>query len=276
MSIAKTMTDADLKLVTPSDLDADQRKSWNAFYEPRNEKFRKLAPKGDELVRWKYQRYMKDYLRCVSSVDDSVGKLLDFLERSGLAENTVVVYASDQGFYLGEHGWFDKRWMYEESLHTPLLVRWPGVTKPGSTSSSLVSNLDFAETFLELAGQPIPPAMQGRSLVPLLRGETPADWRKSHYYHYYEYPVPHRVRPHDGVRTDHHKLIHFYQTDEWELFDLEKDPRELHSVAEDRSYSRVLTELKAVLSALRTRYEVPADEPVSPNRNAAGPRSKTP
>jgi arylsulfatase A-like enzyme len=274
MTIAKTMNDQDLKLVTPNDLDADQRKTWNAFYEPRNEAFRKLDLKGDDLVRWKYQRYIKDYLRCVSSVDDSVGRLLGYLDRTGQTENTVVIYASDQGFYLGEHGWFDKRWIYEESLHTPLLVRWPRVTKAGSSSESLVSNLDFAETFLDIAGQPIPAAMQGRSFAPLLRGEKPADWRKSYYYHYYEYPVPHRVRPHDGVRTDRHKLIHFYQTDEWELYDLEKDPRELRSVADDPSYARVLDDLKAELSALRTRYEVPPNDATPAKQGAAAAKKQ--
>jgi arylsulfatase A-like enzyme len=270
MSIARTMNEQDLKLVTPNDLDEDQRKVWEAAYVPRNEAFRRLDPKGDDLVRWKYQRYIKDYLRCVSSVDDSVGKLLSYLDASGLAENTVVIYASDQGFYLGEHGWFDKRWMYEESLHTPLLVRWPGVTKPGSINTNLVSNLDFAETFLEIAGQPIPPAMQGRSFMPLLKGETPSDWRTSFYYHYYEYPVPHRVQRHDGVRTSRHKLLHFYDNDDWELFDLASDPQELKSVYSDPSYASVATELKAELARLRTKHKVPENSPLPPDRPAAG------
>jgi hypothetical protein len=260
MTIARTMTDLDLKLVTPRDLDDDQRLVWESKYGPRNEAFRKLDLKGNDLVRWKYQRYMKDYLRCVASVDDSVGEILAYLDASGLAKNTVVIYASDQGFYLGEHGWFDKRWMYEESLHTPLLVRWPGVVKPGSINEDMVSNLDFAETFLDIAGAAIPPEMQGRSLVPLLKGTRPADWRSSFYYRYYEYPVPHRVRPHEGVRTDRLKLIHFPDTGEWELFDLEKDPNELRSVYADPSYARDLTNLKAELARLRKQYEVPDDD----------------
>src|SRR5206468_7131921 len=143
----------------------------------RNEAFRKANPQGADLVRWKYNRYLHDYLGCIRSVDESVGRLLKFLDDEGLADNTVVVYASDQGFYLGEHGWFDKRWIFEESLRTPLLVRWPGVTKPGSTDAHMVSNLDFAETFLEAAGLPAPAEMQGRSLIPILRGQPPADWR---------------------------------------------------------------------------------------------------
>ena len=152
---------------------------------------------------------MHDYLGCIKAVDESVGRLLKFLDDEGLAGDTIVVYSADQGFYLGEHGWFDKRWIFEESLRAPLLVRWPGVVKPGSATSSLVSNIDFAETFLDAAGLPIPAEMQGRSLVPLLKGQTPRDWRSSFYYQYFEYPVPHHVRPHYGVVTDRYKLVHF-------------------------------------------------------------------
>jgi arylsulfatase A-like enzyme len=256
MSIEKTLTEADLKLKTPAELDPEQKKAWEAAYGPRNEAFRKAKLSGKDLVRWKYQRYIKDYLRCVASVDDGVGAVLDYVDASGLAGNTVVIYASDQGFYLGEHGWFDKRWAYEESLHTPLIVRWPGVTRPGTENRDLVSNLDFAETFLEIAGEPVPPGMQGRSLVPLLRGETPADWRTSFYYRYDEYPVPHRVRPHEAVRTARYKLIHFDRGD-WELFDLETDPRELTSRYDDPSYAAVVKDLKAELSRLRAAYKVP-------------------
>ena len=268
MSIAKTMTDLDLKLVTPTDLDEAQRKAWAAAYAPRNEAFRKLNLKGDDLVRWKYQRYMKDYLRCVSTVDDSVGKILAYLDESGLAANTVVVYASDQGFYLGEHGWFDKRWIYEESLHTPLIVRWPGVAKAGAENTHLVSNLDFAETFLEIAGEPVPPEMQGRSFVPLLKGQTPADWRKSFYYHYYEYPLPHRVRPHEGVRTARYTLANFFDVGEWELFDLEKDPKQLKSVFNDPAYAEVAANLKDELARLRAQYRLP------PNEKSPAPTAK--
>src|SRR5262249_28909802 len=159
MTIARTMNAKDLKLTPPPQLTADQRKAWDAYYEPRNEAFRKANPAGNDLVRWKYNRYMHDYLGCVKAVDERVGKLPDDLHREGLAENTLVVYSSDQGFYLGEHGWFDKRWIFEESLRTPLLVRWPGVAKPGTVNNDLVSNLDFAETFLEAAGLKAPEEM---------------------------------------------------------------------------------------------------------------------
>src|SRR5262249_15278383 len=155
----------------PATLTPEQRKTWDAYYNPRNEAFRKADPQGQDLVRWKYNRYMHDYLGCLKAVDESVGRLLKYLDDEGLAQNTVVVYASDQGFYLGEHGWFDKRWIFEESLRTPLVVRWPGVAKPGSVNKDMVSNLDFAETFLEAAGVPVPAGMHGRSLVPVLRGQ---------------------------------------------------------------------------------------------------------
>jgi arylsulfatase A-like enzyme len=200
MSIEHTLTDFDLKFTAPKNLTPEQRSAWDAAYGPRNEAFRADPPSGRELIRWKYQRYLKDYLRCIASMDDNVGRVLDALDELGLTESTLVVYSSDQGFYLGEHGWFDKRWMYEESLRTPLLVRWPGVVAPGRRSDALVSNLDFAETFLDLAGVTIPGDMQGRSLVPHLRGQAPADWRESFYYHYYEYPAVHSVRRHYGVR----------------------------------------------------------------------------
>ena len=177
-------------------------------------------------MSWKYQRYMHDYLGCIKAVDESVGRLLEFLDIEGLAGDTIVVYSADQGFYLGEHGWFDKRWIFEESLRAPLLIRWPGVVRPESTTSSLVSNIDFAETFLDAAGLPIPTEMQGRSLLPILKGKTPGNWRSSFYYQYFEYPVPHHVRPHYGVVTGRYKLVHFDapDLDEWELFDLGKRP----------------------------------------------------
>lgn len=256
MTVERHLTDGDLKLKPPSNLTPEQLKKWNEAYEPKNEAFRKAKLTGKELVRWKYQRYMKDYLRCVASVDDNVGRLLKYLDESGLAKNTVVVYCSDQGFYLGDHGWYDKRWMYEESLRTPLMVRWPGVIKPGSENRDLVQNLDFAQTFLDIAGVAQPADMQGRSLVPLLKGQTPADWRKSIYYHYYEFPAVHMVARHYGVRTDRYKLIHFYQTDEWELFDLQKDPRELKSVYADPEYQNVVKELKSEVDRLRDQYKV--------------------
>src|SRR5690606_28889973 len=237
--------------------------TWNAAYGPKNAEFEELSLEGRDLVRWKYQRYMKDYLRCIASVDDNVGRVLDYLDESGLADNTIVIYSSDQGFYLGDHGWFDKRFMYEESYRQPLLVKWPGVVEPNSVNHDLVSNLDFAETFLEIAGVPIPEDMQGRSLVPLLRGETPEDWRKSHYYHYYEFEADrraaHMVRRHYGVRTPRYKLIHFYNLDEWELYDLEKDPHEINNVYGSEAYADVVSELKAEVRRLQQQYEVPDD-----------------
>ncbi|MDG2125252.1 MAG: DUF4976 domain-containing protein, partial [Verrucomicrobiales bacterium] len=220
-----------------------------------------------DLVRWKYQRYMKDYLRCVQAVDDDIGKVLEYLDESGLAENTVVIYSSDQGFYLGDHGWFDKRWMYEESLRMPFVVRWPGVIKPGSVNTDLVQNLDFGETFLEIAGVEVPGDMQGRSFASLMKGETPEDWRKSIYYHYYEFPGAHSVARHYGVRTGEHKLIHYYEIGEWELFDLGKDPDELTSVHADPAYAVVRKGLEKELGVLRERYAVPAtDEGIAPKR----------
>ena len=259
MMIAKTLTNRDLKLIMPPDLPAEARDRWEATYGYENQQFRKANLEGKELVRWKYQRYMKDYLRCVSAVDDSIGKLLDYLEEAGLADNTVVMYSSDQGFYLGDHGWFDKRFMYEESLRMPYLVRWPGVIEPGSRNSDLVQNLDFAETFLDLAGVSIPSDMQGTSLVPLFKGKTPDDWRDAIYYHYYEYPAVHSVHRHYGVRTDRYKLIYFYSIDEWELYDLEKDPDELKNLYADAGYAEVVGTLKAKLKELRLKYQVPED-----------------
>jgi arylsulfatase A-like enzyme len=214
-------------------------------------------------------------------VDESVGRLLKFLDDEGLAKDTIVVYSSDQGFYLGEHGWFDKRWFYEESLRTPLLARWPGVTKPGSVNrSDIVSNLDFASTFLEAAGQPIPADIQGRSLLPVLRGQTPADWRKSFYYHYYEYPGPHSVRKHYAVITDRYKLVHFYEPDVnyWELFDRVKDPQEMTSFYEDPAYAKTRAELHTELTRLRKELKVPdPDAPetiIRPGGGGGGGKAK--
>ncbi|HEY2931010.1 MAG TPA: sulfatase [Acidobacteriota bacterium] len=206
---------------------------------------------GEALKKWKYQRYIKDYLRCVASVDDNVGRLLDYLEQSGLKENTIVVYTSDQGFFLGDHNWFDKRFMYEESLRMPLLVRYPGRIKAGVVNNEMVLNLDFAPTFLEYAGLPVPADMQGRSMVPLLSGKTPRDWRKSMYYRYYHYPQDHRVQPHYGIRTERYKLIYFNKINQWELFDLKKDPHELNSVYASPDYARTLAKLKTELYRLK-------------------------
>jgi arylsulfatase A-like enzyme len=259
MTIARTMTEADLKLVAPGELTAEQRAAWDAYYGPRNAAFGAAGLEGDALLRWKYNRYMHDYLGCLKSVDESVGRILDYLDEAGIAGETLVVYASDQGFYLGEHGWFDKRWIFEESLRTPLLARWPGAARGGQARREIVSLLDLAETFLDAAGVSIPAEMQGRSLVPLLRGEDVADWRKSFYYQYFEYPEPHHVRPHHGVVTARYKLVKFdaADCDGWELFDLKADPRELTDVYHDMRYSEVVKELKVELARLRRELKVP-------------------
>ena len=267
MTIARHLSRNDLKLTPPRGLTPEQTAAWNKAYGPKNKAFEEAKLEGKDLVRWKYQRYAKDYLRCVDSVDENLGRVLKYLDDSGLADNTVVIYSSDQGWYLGEHGWFDKRWMYEESLKMPLIVRWPGTVAAGSENTDLVSNLDFAQTFLDIAGVEQPSDMQGASLVPLLKGETPEGWRESFYYHYYEFPGAHSVRRHFGVRNDRYKLIRFYGIDEWELFDLKKDPNELNSVYTDPAYADVLATMKAELELLRDRYQVPEDKaPAKPQR----------
>jgi len=233
---------------------AEQRSAWDAAFAEENEEFWQAQLEGEALVRWKYQRYLKNYLRCIRGVDESVGRITDWLSDNGLAENTIVVYSSDQGFYLGDHGWFDKRWMYEESLGMPLIVRWPGVTEPGSVNTDLVQNLDYAETFLEAAGVAVPADMQGRSLVPLLRGEAPEDWRDAIYYHYYAFPSVHMVARHYGVRTARHKLIHYYQFDEWELFDLEQDPEETTNLFGEPEVAQLTVDLAARLGRLQQLY----------------------
>ncbi len=262
MSIAKTMRmSGDLKVKPGSE---------RAAY------LEKHKPEGQDLVRWKYQAYMQDYLGCVAGVDENIGRILAYLAEHDLEDNTVVMYSSDQGFYLGEHGWFDKRFMYEESFRCPLVVKWPGVVRPGQRNGDLVQNIDFAETFLDLAGAPIPDDMQGRSLVPLLRGETPGDWRRSLYYHYYEYPGAHSVRRHEGVFDGRHKLIRFYglgvpDGEEWELFDLDTDPREMTSIYGAPAQAAKIAELKAELKRLRAVYKVPENGgPPQRERRKAG------
>ena len=261
MTIAESMSlDRDLKLNpenlgAPRNFDAEQLESWDAFYGPVNEEFKTLDLTGDELTHYKYQRYMVDYLSCISAVDKSVGRVLDYLEANGLEKNTIVVYTSDQGFYLGEHGWFDKRWMYRESLRTPLIIKWPGVVEAGSVNSDLVSNIDFAETFIDIAGEDVPAEMQGSSLLPLLKGETPGDWRQSHYYHYYEHPGEHWVPRHYGITTEKYKLMHlYYDMDYWELFDLQADPEEMKNVYDDPAFSEVREDLHRELDRLMEKY----------------------
>ena len=260
MTIDRHLSTNDLKIRTPGNLTPEQKAKWDAAYGPKNKAFEEANLQGDELFKWKYQRYVKDYLRCIDSVDENIGRLLDYLDKSGLAENTVVIYSSDQGWYLGEHGWYDKRWMYEESFRTPLIVRWPGVTKPGSKNKDLVQNLDYAQTFLDICKVKSPKDMQGQSMVPLLKGKKPKNWRKSLYYQYYEFPGAHSVRRHYGVRTETHKLIYFYMLDGWELYDLEKDPNELNSVYGKPEYAALTKELKNELNRLRKLYKVPVDD----------------
>ena len=209
-----------------------------------------------EKMRWKYQRYMQDYLACISSVDDNVGRVLDYLEKNGLAENTIVVYTSDQGFYLGEHGWFDKRFIYNQSFKTPLIIQWPNKIDAGTTSDELVQNLDFAQTFLEAARIEIPSDMQGESLIPLLKGNIKEWTRNGVYYHYYEYPAEHAVKRHYGISTKKYKLIHFYyDVDEWELYDNLKDPNEMNNVYEDSAYIIIKKQLKTELKEMRAKYK---------------------
>jgi arylsulfatase A-like enzyme len=256
MTIEKTMN-------LNSDLKCGKWYKNNPQYAARNAYYAKHKPTGKALVKFKYQLYMKDYLRCIWAVDESVGRLLNYLDESGLAKNTIVMYCSDQGFYMGEHGWFDKRFMYEESYRTPLLVRWPGRVKPGSTNKDLVQNIDFAETFLDLAGVKSPEEMQGESIVPLMKGDTPKDWRSSLYYHYYEYPASHAVRRHEGVSEKRFKLIRFYGKDvpngeEWEFFDLKNDPQEMKSEYSNPEYAGEVERLKKELQRLREYYQVPA------------------
>ncbi len=227
-----------MKLTGLNRMDADQMAKWNDVYDPIIRHFYEDSLSGNDLIRFKYQRYLQDYLACIAAVDKSVGEVLDFLKANGLDKNTIVIYSSDQGFYLGEHGWFDKRWMFEESYRTPLIIEWPGTTSPGSINNDMVSNIDLAETFLDMAGVEIPSDMQGSSMVPVLKGETPANWRKEHYYHYYEYPGPHMVKRHYGISTERYKLIHYYyDIDEWELYDIKSDPLEMRNVYNDPSYT---------------------------------------
>ncbi|MGE3182564.1 MAG: sulfatase/phosphatase domain-containing protein [Phycisphaerae bacterium] len=251
------MGPADLHLETPKyQLNDEQKKIWEQRYGPENEAFFAAKLSGAALWKWRYQRFAKDYIRCIDSLDRNIGRILDYLDESGLAENTIVVYSSDQGWFLGEHGWFDKRWMYEESFRMPLVARWPAATPPGTVNTNLVQNLDFAPTFLDLAGATIPDDMQGRSLVPALKTGTMPQPRDAIYYHFYEDLGAHKTPRHYGVRTDRYKLMHFYKLDEWEMFDLEKDPDELVSVYDDPEYAAIRDELKQKLAELQRQYEV--------------------
>ena len=232
-----------------------QKEAWDKAYQDRQEEFLQKDMTGKDLVEWKYQQYMEDYLRCIASVDDNIGRLMDYLEKKGLEENTIVVYTSDQGFYLGEHGWFDKRFMYEQSLRMPLIVRYPEKVEAGSVNDDIVLNLDFAPTLLDYAGVEIPEQMQGRSMKPVLEGNTPEDWRDAMYYHYYEYPAWHGVKRHYGVRTDRYKLMHFYyDIDQWEFYDLKKDSLEMHNEIDNPEYQDEIERLKKIIEEKRKEF----------------------
>ncbi|MDG2170252.1 MAG: sulfatase [Opitutales bacterium] len=269
-SIAKVMPLSNLSL-DYRNIQGEQLAQFRSHFDEANEAFEKADLQGDALANWRYQRFIKNFLLTSKAIDENVGRVLDYLDESGLAENTIVIYAADQGFFLGEHGWYDKRWMYEESLKTPFMVRWPGVTQAGRVSRDIVSNLDFAPMFLEMAGASIPAEIQGRSLVPILKGSAPRNWRKSFYYKYYgerfggsvsEGYYNHGVPPHEGVADAQYKLIHFKHddVDEWELFDHERDPGEMKSEYDNPEYAQVVARLKEELNRLKRYYKVEPSE----------------
>ena len=239
-------------------MDADDRKAFDTFYAPIIEDFYKRDLKGKELAEWKYQRYMRDYAKVVKSLDDNVGRVLDYLKEKDMLDNTLVVYTSDQGFYMGEHGWFDKRFMYEESMHTPLIMHLPKGLDARGDITELVQNIDYGPTILDLAGISLPEDMHGISMLPLLKGEHPVNWRKALYYHFYEYPAEHMVKRHYGVRTERYKLIHFYNDiDVWELYDLKNDLAEMYNIYGQPGTEEVTAELKTTLLDLQQQYNDP-------------------
>jgi arylsulfatase A-like enzyme len=271
-------TNRDLKLQPPDGVTGAALTAWNAE-KPESVTItrdgRSVTLTGEALGRWKYQRYMQDYLATIQSVDDNLGRLLAFLDSSGLAKNTIVIYTSDQGFFLGDHGLFDKRFMYEESLRTPFVVRWPGAIKAGTTSDVMALNIDFAPTFLEAAGLNTAADMQGRSLLPVFKGRTPGDWRASMYYRYYHDPGDHNTRAHYGVRTRTHKLIYYWKKDQWELFDLTTDPQEMHNIYGQPGQEQITASLKAEL--LRLKQAVKDDDQFAneqPPNGVDGPVAK--
>lgn len=248
--------------IAMSTLNEKQLKVWNEAYDKKNKEFLADRPEGKELVKWKYQRYIKDYCRTIKSVDVQVGRLLDYLEANNLLHNTMIVYTSDQGFFLGEHGLYDKRFMYEEAFRTPLIIALPG-TKKGSVRSEFVQNIDYAPTFLDVAGIEKPGDMSGQSLLPLLNN-TAREWRDVLYYHFYDYPSVGMVRKHDGVRDKRYKLIHWYgegkgtdkDIDEWELYDLKEDPTEIKNVYSEKKYSKIKDRLHRILEEKREELKI--------------------
>ncbi|MCL2649685.1 MAG: sulfatase [Candidatus Azobacteroides sp.] len=236
----------------------EQRRRFNENYRPKNDAFYRLhLADSTDIAVWKYQRFLREYLATVASVDESVGKMLDYLQKNGLLENTIVVYTTDQSFYLGEHGWFDKRFMYEESMKMPLMIRYPKTIHAGTKIRQLTQNIDFAPTFLDMCGIPVPEDMQGISFKPLLEGKEVKDWRKSLYYHYYEFPGFHSVRKHFGVKTERYKLICFYKDNDWELYDLQNDPHEMNNIYGKPGTEKITAELKSELDRLQALYKVP-------------------
>ncbi|WP_439182755.1 sulfatase family protein [Carboxylicivirga taeanensis] len=254
-----TMSDfsrEDMKLTPPDSLSGKRLRKWIDYGINRSENVIPVKGMGEEEARkWKYQRYMKDYLATIRSVDDNIGKVLAYLDENGLTDNTIVIYTSDQGFFLGDHGWFDKRFMYEQALRMPFLIRYPDVLKAGSTCNDIVSNIDFAPTILEMAGVKAPNEVQGKSFFANLNGETPDNWRQSMYYHYYEYPFWHHVQPHYGIRNQRFKLIHFYyDVDVWEFFDLQNDPNEMNNLINSQEHQELIQQLKEELRLLKAEY----------------------
>ncbi|MBB6462627.1 sulfatase family protein [Flammeovirga kamogawensis] len=265
MSIERNLNREDLKVDPTEELSASAKRKW---YNEGNNNKTIWSPdpslEGQALKKWKYQKYIKDYLRCVKGVDYYIGEMLNYLEMNGLAENTIVVYTSDQGFYLGEHGWFDKRFMYEESLRMPFIIRYPNHIEPNQKSDKIAMNIDFAPTLLDFAGVEIPSDIQGKSIKDIVEGEDVKDWRDAMYYHYYEYPWWHHVQPHYGVRTERYKLIHFYYNPEkqkgkiqdvWELYDLKEDPNEVNNIYGKKGTEEVTARLKTKIEALQKEYK---------------------
>jgi len=247
----------DMKLSPPEGLKGMELRKWLSYGNKRGEV---VLPDGnlnkEEARKWRYQTYIKDYLACVKSVDENVGRVLDYLEEADLADNTIIVYTSDQGFYLGDHGWFDKRFIYEESLRMPFLVRYPDKIMGGTENNDIITNVDFAPTILDIAGIEKPEDVQGKSFFSNMRGKTPKDWQKSMYYHYYEYPFWHHVQPHYGIRNEQYKLAHFYyDIDEWEFYDLKKDPDELYNMIDNPEYKDIINKMKSDLTNLMKKYE---------------------
>jgi arylsulfatase A-like enzyme len=263
MSISEYMTDNDVKLSMGGNLTPEQAALWEKTFAEGNRQFEAADLSEDDEIRWKYQRYIKTYMASIQSMDRQIGRLLDYMEAQELMENTIVIYTSDQGFFLGENGWFDKRWMDEVSSRIPLVMQWPGRIAPGESSEALVQNIDFAPTLLDAAGVTPKTPMHGVSLLPLV-GPQPEEWQRDLYYHFYENPGFHGVARHYGVRGVRYKLVYYYQNDEWELFDLQEDPQDLVNLYGTPGYEAITRDLKQRLQALRVQYQVPQEDPQAP------------